>query len=479
MMSRFRFLLHVFLLLFCLPAPFALAQTELPTVEPTPEPEPGESPIPQVHEVVEGENLTVIAESYGITVEELQLLNNLEDGALLLVGQELIIPGGEGELIATIYTSTVGDTLHAVAEAFNTNKASLIDSNRLINPYYELPAGQTLAVISRNGSALPWQVTGTPYVVSPEETMLMVAARHNLTPAVLAAANDLPHPTYLIPGQRLRIPSEETYRDLPGGWIDVQVRPWPVVQGSTISIFVKSIRTGQPAGRLGGLPLRFVSERDGFVALAGLDAFAEPGTVTLELEGSGDRPWVPFKQALRVESGDYGIQTITIPPELSHLLDPSIRQSEDAFLETIYSSFSETQHWDGLFQIPVTNTVVTADYGDARSYNGGPADIFHTGIDFAGINGTQIAAPAAGVVVFNALLELRGLVVIIDHGLGVMTAYFHLSESFVDVGDQVVAGQLIAAGGSSGLSTGPHLHWDLRIMNVPVNGLQWTRERFP
>ena len=101
------------------------------------------------------------------------------------------------------------------------------------------------------------------------------------------------------------------------------------------------------------------------------------------------------------------------------------------------------------------------------------------GIDFAGVVGTPISAPAAGVIVFNAVLELRGLVVIIDHGLGVMTAYFHLSDSFVEVGEQVTTGQLIASGGSTGLSSGPHLHWDLRISGVPVDGLQWTRERFP
>jgi murein DD-endopeptidase MepM/ murein hydrolase activator NlpD len=74
---------------------------------------------------------------------------------------------------------------------------------------------------------------------------------------------------------------------------------------------------------------------------------------------------------------------------------------------------------------------------------------------------------------------VRGLTVILDHGLGVMTGYYHLSDSFVEVGQEVSAEQPIGAGGSSGLSTGPHLHWDLRIMGVPVDGMVWTENLFP
>jgi murein DD-endopeptidase MepM/ murein hydrolase activator NlpD len=476
-MRRFPYFVSLLALILALPITLAQAQTGEPTAEPTPAPEA--PPIPRIHVVEEGENLTYIGQLYGVNVAELQVINNLAEDALLFVGQELIIPGVQGETIATVYTVQVGDTLAGVAAAFNNNAASLIESNRLINPYADLLAGQSLLVISRNGSALPQPVTGRPHVVDPGETLLMIAARYHLSPASLAAANGLPFPAYVFPGQRLRIPSDEPYRNLPGGWIDVQARPWPVFQGSTIAIYADNLLEGQPLGNLAGQTLHFVPHGEGFVALVGLDAFAEPGAITLELGGSGNRPWQPFHQELRLESGDYVTQSITIPEGLSPLLNPQIRQSEDAFLDTIYSRFTESQYWEGLFQMPVTNTVVTAGYGDARSYNGEPVEIFHTGVDFAGAVGTPILAPAAGVVVLSAMLELRGLVVIIDHGLGVMSAYFHLSESFVSVGQVVIAGQRIAAGGSTGLSSGPHLHWDLRIMGVPVDGRQWTRVSFP
>jgi murein DD-endopeptidase MepM/ murein hydrolase activator NlpD len=129
--------------------------------------------------------------------------------------------------------------------------------------------------------------------------------------------------------------------------------------------------------------------------------------------------------------------------------------------------------------MPLAEPFVSAGYGGGRSYNGGPVEIFHTGVDFAGAVGTPIFAPANGTVVFSDLLKLRGLTVIVNHGWGVMTAYFHLSELFVAVGDEVMTGQTIASLGSTGLSTGPHLHWDLRIMNAPVNPLVWTEQEFP
>jgi murein DD-endopeptidase MepM/ murein hydrolase activator NlpD len=148
-------------------------------------------------------------------------------------------------------------------------------------------------------------------------------------------------------------------------------------------------------------------------------------------------------------------------------------------LVPLFSQFTEPQQWQGLFQAPITTTIVSAGYGDGRSYNNGPIAIYHTGVDYAAATGTSILAPANGTVIFSDVLELRGLVTIIDHGLGVMTAYFHQIESLVQVGDVVTTGQVIGKVGSTGLSSGPHLHWDVRIMNVPVNGLQWLNEQFP
>lgn len=455
---------------------FSFAHIAAQTPEPTPD---GGEPIPLVHIVQEGENLTIIAETYGVTVADLLAINGLTEADLLAVGQTLIVPGGTGDAVATVYTAQVGDTLDGIAAAFNTTADAVLRSNNIVHAHFEPPAGQTLTVVSRTGSAQAQAVTGTPHVVAPGESLLMVAAQYGVSEAAVAAANDLSLNAYLFPGQRLRIPAESPYRFLPGEWRQVQMQPLPLSQGATATIYVENMLNGRPSGQFGAQTLRFFPFESGYAALVGIDAFTEPGAYTLRLEGSGSRPWRPFQQEVLIRSSGFGLQQINVGPELDALLDPQIRAEEDAFLSTFYTQFTETKYWDGNFQAPVTNTVVTARYGDGRSYNDGPVEIFHTGVDFAGTIGTPILAPANGVVMFSDVLALRGQTVVIDHGLGVMSAYFHLSERFVAAGEEVTVGQQIGLGGNTGLSTGPHLHWELRVNDVPVDGTQWLERPFP
>ena len=467
----------LFLLLLLLLPLSVQAQTADPT--PSPPPEDNSLPIPRAHTVAEGENLTYIATLYEITIGELLALNGLSDADNLSVGQTLIVPGGEGEAVATVYTVQGGDTLTQLATAFNTTPTAILAANRMLNPAQAPAIGQTVTVVSRTGSALPQSVTGTPHVVAPGETVATIAARYNISPATLADANALPYPAYLLTGQRLRIPSEEPYQYLDGEWQQVAIRPFPIQPGNTVSIYVENLLDGRPSGQFGEQPLQFFPQDEGYAALVGIDAFAEPGLFTLRLEGSGSRPWRPFQQTVQVGDANYGLQQIVVPEDQNALLDPVVRQNEDEFLATFYNTSSEPRQWQGIFTSPVPEAIITAPYGDSRSYNGGPVEIYHTGIDFAGMIGTPILAPANATVVFNDFLELRGNILVLDHGQGVLSAYFHLSETFVAVGDQVTAGQSIAAGGSTGLSTGPHLHWDLRVHGVPVNGLQWLETAFP
>ena len=86
-------------------------------------------------------------------------------------------------------------------------------------------------------------------------------------------------------------------------------------------------------------------------------------------------------------------------------------------------------------------------------------------------------AAAAGKVVFVAELQVRGNTIIIDHGAGVMTAYNHLSEFGVAEGQVVAPGQIIGKMGSTGLVTGPHLHWEVIVRGIEVDGELWLTGR--
>lgn len=469
------------------PEPPATAPALLPTPtlagtgDAAPTPDPDAPFIPRVHSVQDGENLTIIATNYGVSVEDILAVNNLPNGDLLAVGQELIIPGGTGDAIATAHTIGPGDTLAEVAARFNTTLQSVMATNRQITPNPPLVVGQNVPVISRTGSTTERSVAGRPYLVESGDTLMLVAARFGLSPYALASANGLAPDAPVFAGQRLRIPDESSvYRDLPGGWLDVRLNTTSPTQGTTLSIFVDHLLDGLPAGRFGDQPLHFAPYDEGYVALVGIDAFAEPGIYDLELTGGDERGlWAPVRARLPLSATAYDTQYIEVGEALDGLLDPVIRATEDAFLEDIYASFDETRRWEGLFQVPLTTTVVSAPYGGRRSYNGGPIEIYHTGIDYASAAGTEVLAPADGVVIFSDSLELRGGVLIIDHGMGVMTGYYHLLESLVQPGDTVTAGQPIGRVGSTGLSSGSHLHWDLRVMNVTVDPAQWTQEEFP
>jgi murein DD-endopeptidase MepM/ murein hydrolase activator NlpD len=182
---------------------------------------------------------------------------------------------------------------------------------------------------------------------------------------------------------------------------------------------------------------------------------------------------------VQIASAGFVTQAINVGEEMAALLDPAVRRNEDLYLATFFDGFDDTPRWSGLFLYPVRTTAVSGPYGDGRSYNGGPIEIYHTGVDFAVDIGAPVFSPAPGTVLLSEPLQLRGNVVIIDHGLGVMSAFFHLKSTLVTVGQEIGAGHQIGEAGNTGLSTGPHMHWDVRVQNVTVNPLQWVEEEFP
>lgn len=121
----------------------------------------------------------------------------------------------------------------------------------------------------------------------------------------------------------------------------------------------------------------------------------------------------------------------------------------------------------GAMQWPVTGSV-TSGFGDRKNPLG-PGDDFHPGLDIAAESGTPIAAAAPGRVVSVGPDGGYGNLIVLDNGNGVTTRYAHCSQIFARVGEAVSAGQTIGAVGSTGASTGPHLHFEVRIDGNPVD----------
>jgi murein DD-endopeptidase MepM/ murein hydrolase activator NlpD len=191
--------------------------------------------------------------------------------------------------------------------------------------------------------------------------------------------------------------------------------------------------------------------------LIGLDRdAAAKATLTLTAPGGAVQS-LPLEIAPR----DYDIQRIDgLPPEQvtppQELLDRIARERES--LVAARATLSRTDDWAAGFAWPADGPI-TGVYGSQRILNGEPRQP-HYGVDMAVPAGTPVTAPAAGVVVLAAEdYFYQGTIVIIDHGLGLMSTLMHLSALKVMAGDRVAQGQVVALSGKSGRVTGAHLDW--------------------
>ncbi len=221
-------------------------------------------------------------------------------------------------------------------------------------------------------------------------------------------------------------------------------------------------------------PLHFQPLETGeYVALAAAPIEAE-GEVRLPIvarweDGAKDS----LVMAIPVRAGDYRMEQLSVAPRYGTPPDSATRarmarESERA-REVSRRSHETPRLWEGPVVHPRA-TAITSGYGDGRAFNG-QVTSRHMGTDFRGGVGAPVKAAARGVVALVDEFHLGGNVVYIDHGAGLVTAYLHLSEQHVAVGDTVAAGQVIGAVGATGRVTGPHLHWIVRYGTISVDPL--------
>ena len=141
-----------------------------------------------------------------------------------------------------------------------------------------------------------------------------------------------------------------------------------------------------------------------------------------------------------------------------------------------YSADVSETRWVGTFDRP-SEGPRTSPFGKFREYSDGRTK-HHKGTDIAAPAGTEVLAPAGGVVTLAEELHIYGNAVIVKHGPRVSSSYNHLSTVDVEVGDVVERGQLLGTVGSTGQSTGPHLHWGMVVGGVAVDAEQWMTRDF-
>jgi murein DD-endopeptidase MepM/ murein hydrolase activator NlpD len=261
--------------------------------------------------------------------------------------------------------------------------------------------------------------------------------------------------------------------------LELESQPQTVLQGRT---WLLRIRTNEPAAveaRLGDRDLPIEPGNGYGWAVVGFSPTANTASVPVVVDGrdsAGNQSEV--SQPIQVTNGQFPMDSVQVEPTLASLLSSDIRTEEDKRLAENYQKVTQPKLWEGRFLMPVTGEIIT-EFGSLRSYNGGPVVGHHAGADIAAGQGRNVVAPAKGKVVVVDKVQLRGNIVILDHGLGVYTTYAHLSQVDVQVGQMVERGQAFAKVGSTGLSTGPHLHWELWVGGANVNPIEWTERDMP
>ncbi|MBN2304003.1 MAG: LysM peptidoglycan-binding domain-containing protein [Anaerolineae bacterium] len=441
-----------------------------------------------IHVVQRGDTLFHIAQEYGTTVEAITTANGIDDPRYLAVGQRLLIPGAQINAPGTPFTYTVqpGDSLAAITQAYQTTADSLSSANYITNPA-QLYIGQQLTIkqgASDTGNTFAPPIR-TLHHVRPDENPFRIALQYGVTLNQLRQANPLEFPFIVFPGQRLWIPGSKDaiptrFNDLPLPLTSYTLTPGTGVQGQTLAIHITTTGPAQLSGTFMGYPLQFITqETNHHSALTGIHAFAQGGVHPMTLTVTEpDGTETPFTLRVLVADGGYGAENISLTTEKQDLLNTDVTEPEWQKFATVMSTFTDQRYFDGVMGLPSTGPV-TSVFGTRRNYNGGVLDTFHSGTDFGSAPDSPILAPAAGIVMLVENLPVRGNLTIIDHGWGVCTAYFHQNDFRVAVGDVVVPGQVIGTVGSTGRSTGPHLHWEMWVNGVQVDPMQWVQQKFP
>jgi murein DD-endopeptidase MepM/ murein hydrolase activator NlpD len=434
-----------------------------------------------VHVVSHGDTLLAIAECYGTTVAGIAHANGIADPSEIYPGQRLIIPGRGGyDIDQTVpHVVAAGETLAGIADRYRTTWRALAHINGLLSPNLS-SAGQVIRVPGfaqspKPGAADAWSVGGAYHTVQRGETVFGVGLTRGLSTWSVLGASQTAHPGLIYPGQILLLPVDGS-GFLPAPFLWVETVPLPIEQGE---VAVAAVRTTAPitlTGVLFGEQLSFYEEAGVYYALIGVHVHTEPGLYDLILEATSDAgEIVTWTVGVVVTTGPYGYERIRVPATRADLLDAEVVAADRARLDEVVHTSTPARRWDGPLERPGSGTV-SSYFGTHRSYGSGGYTSYHTGTDFRGASGTPVHVAAAGTVVLAEALAVHGNTVVVDHGWGLLTGYAHLSKMDVESGQEVHPGDQIGRIGNTGLSTAAHLHWEVWVNGVSVNGLQWLQQ---
>ena len=221
-----------------------------------------------------------------------------------------------------------------------------------------------------------------------------------------------------------------------------------------------------------GRPLALFPTAHGIAALVGIDLDVRPGPIAWRVTrpSAAKNGGALAAGAVTVRARTFPTQPLTLPKGMVDLDAPTLArvETEREELKAALGAGAAERLWRGPFRIPVDGGQPTGGFGLRRVLNGQPRSP-HTGYDWAAPAGTPVLASNAGRVALVAEHFFAGRNVILDHGLGLFTLYFHLTEARVARGEPVTGGQVIGTVGATGRVTGAHLHFAVLLNGARVD----------
>ena len=228
------------------------------------------------------------------------------------------------------------------------------------------------------------------------------------------------------------------------------------------------------SGTMFNKPVHFYKNSTGkkYTALVGIDMDTKPDRYKLTMlieDNNGEKATKEYR--IKVKPANFGTQKLTLPPSKVTLDEETLQkvEIEKEKIGKVWELFMEGRLWDGNFIQPVAGEM-SDNFGLRRIINGEQKSP-HTGVDIDAPEGAPVLASNSGRAIFTDDQFFSGRTLIIDHGLGLFTMYFHLSEILVTEGAPVKKGDIIAKVGKTGRATGPHLHWGVRLNGARINPL--------
>ena len=277
---------------------------------------------------------------------------------------------------------------------------------------------------------------------------------------------------------------------------------WPAKprRGGVVFARLKDVGDAPPRCTWNGVALPCHSDGGDALVVVPLPADAPAGIFALGVEAGGRR----VTRSVQVDDRDFGRELVFLDAKTYALTQDAAAVARDArAVRGVLAGETEVRRWGGApWREP--KGARSAGYGVERFYyrasdstraitlandarttgtfgtdttatraSGSVPSWRHAGVDVAFARGTRVEAPAAATVADVGLYQLTGRTVLLDHGHGVFTAFFHLDTALVRRGDVVRSGQSIGRVGSTGLSTGPHLHYGVYVHGRDVDPAAW------